>query len=490
ELFDPPTPSRRPPSPSTEKSKSRPATPTPSRGIVRTNPVPPGTPRALYDPAELEEDVDIDLERRRQILDTYYRLEALTFYELLGVAADVDKKVIRTAYFELSKVFHPDTKFRKRLGSYKTKMEQIFKRCTEAYEVLGKKARRDEYDAYLKITAATREAQARLRDGEEAARERERAAETLAANAVVVPTAPAPLHMVGEPIPETEPAAHAEQAAREEPPAAAARSERQPPPPAAGPEAPRGRPATPPRDQPAVRDDVDTRRRRAQELYSRRLAGATGRAVGEAPRPPPPLEPPGPKTSPGRDTLVRGLATSLKRAAQLTGGFDQAARYLAEAKRAEEHDDLVAAANALRMALALAPNRLELEEEHERIRQKLAHSLAESYEAQARYEEKAGLWQAAALSWSKVAEGRPSDWVAARQGALAIMQAGADLRSAQKLAQRAVELQPSDAESRRVLGQIYASLGLQLNARRELEAAAALDPADEMVKNLLRDLKA
>jgi hypothetical protein len=58
---------------------------TPARGIVRTAPPPPGMTRTLYDPAELDEDIELDIDRKRTILDSFYRLEDLTFYELLGV---------------------------------------------------------------------------------------------------------------------------------------------------------------------------------------------------------------------------------------------------------------------------------------------------------------------------------------------------------------------------------------------------------------------
>ena len=45
-----------------------------------------------------------------------------------GVKRDADKKQIRNAYFEMSKLFHPDAYFGKRVGSYKSKMETVFKR--------------------------------------------------------------------------------------------------------------------------------------------------------------------------------------------------------------------------------------------------------------------------------------------------------------------------------------------------------------------------
>ena len=39
---------------------------------------------ALYDPNELDESVDLDLPRKRKILDTFYRLSVLSHYELPG----------------------------------------------------------------------------------------------------------------------------------------------------------------------------------------------------------------------------------------------------------------------------------------------------------------------------------------------------------------------------------------------------------------------
>jgi hypothetical protein len=36
---------------------------------------------------------------------------------------------------------------------------------------------------------------------------------------------------------------------------------------------------------------------------------------------------------------------------------------------------------------------------------------------------------------------------------------------------------------------VYLGAGLKLNARRELEKAAKLDPSDEMIKNLLKEAR-
>ncbi|HLM71892.1 MAG TPA: DnaJ domain-containing protein, partial [Polyangiaceae bacterium] len=107
-----------------------------------------GTPR-LYDPAELDEDVELSLERKQLILDLFHRLDELSYYEILGIGIAADKKEVKRAYYELAPEFHPDKYFRKRLGGYKHKIETIFARLTLAHDVLTHRTRRGEYDTYL-----------------------------------------------------------------------------------------------------------------------------------------------------------------------------------------------------------------------------------------------------------------------------------------------------------------------------------------------------
>jgi len=99
---------------------------------------------ALYDPSELDEAVDLDLVRKRRVLDSFYRLEQISHYELLGVDAGADKKAIKAAYFEIVNIFHPDRYFGKNLGSFKHKLERLFARTTEAHDVHTRPATRDD----------------------------------------------------------------------------------------------------------------------------------------------------------------------------------------------------------------------------------------------------------------------------------------------------------------------------------------------------------
>ena len=103
-----------------------------------------------YPPEELEGDFDLDTSKRRLILDRYYRIDSLNHYEVLGVPADAEKKTVKSAYYELVALIHPDKYFGKNIGHFREKMERCFVRITEAYDVLSRPDSREKYDAYLK----------------------------------------------------------------------------------------------------------------------------------------------------------------------------------------------------------------------------------------------------------------------------------------------------------------------------------------------------
>ena len=222
-----------------------------------------------------------------------------------------------------------------------------------------------------------------------------------------------------------------------------------------------------------------------QELLQYRLQSVAREFTPPAaPGTPPPPARPVDSQGAGRD-LVR----SLQQTATFTGGGDIASRHLAEGLRAERDGKLVEAVNALSVARAVEGDREDVIREHDRLKNLLAVELAETYTKQARYEEQLGKWGQAALSWARVCEGRPTDLVAHRRTAEALLRTNGDLHQARAYAQRAVELAPDDSKARAVLGRVFVAAGLKLNAKRELEIAAKLDPSDDLVKNLLRELK-
>jgi tetratricopeptide (TPR) repeat protein len=189
-----------------------------------------------------------------------------------------------------------------------------------------------------------------------------------------------------------------------------------------------------------------------------------------------------------RQQLVRQLGRTLIDVSKFTGSGDKVSRAVNGARAAFERGDIAASVQHMARAFSLAPERPDLHAEYDKLSRMLAQKLADDYQEQAKFEVKQAKWANAAVSWAKVCEGRPEDAAAHRSAAFSLLKAGGDLRGAQKYAQQAVYLAPDDIEGRILLAQTYLTVGLKLNARRELDAAAKLDPSNEMVKNLLSDL--
>lgn len=413
----------------------------------------------IYDPRELDETSDVPGELRKRILDAYYSLPGRNHYQLLGVAYDADRTVIRARYFELSKVFHPDSLFRKDLGAYRSKMEEVFKRLTEAYETLGKKKRRKEYDEYLSITAQTTEVRETLAAAEQAAETIRRSSMPSVGKVGAQPSRDA---LRPPPTPAAEAAV------------ASAKVSMRPP--------------------------VSTAERRAR--VRKRLRQGLKSSASTRPPPPngaiPEVEVPRPSKAPDRQSMIDGLRQSIRASAAVTGGnggaskeavSDKVRGHMQKAQDAESAGEPMVAVAELQLALAIEPDNEWLQTEHGRLSKAVARALADNYEKQACYEEKTGNWAAAANSWARVADGRPESDEAARYTAEALVKASGDLHKAQKYAQRAVDIDGKSVTNLVCLARVYLAAGLKLNAQRELEKAAKLDPDDEMVKNLIREAR-
>lgn len=395
---------------------------------------------------ELVEHVDIDGVLQERILEAFRRADKLNHYELLGVAIDAERAEIRTAYFALSKTFHPDAYFGKHLGSFKSKMEVVFRKLTDAYEAVGRPKKRQAYDRYLKQSIAVSAAEQNMDRVEQRA-------QAIAQALTKAPVA----ERLAQPI-------------------------------AATPDAREWSPSkAPAKAVPSVAPGTAEfdRMQRKRELLERKLRGRS-REVSRTSRPARSM--PAPTTKVGQKTALRDLTRSLKQTAVLTGGVDRADRHLDNARVAEAQGDLAAAANALRMAIALDSSRTELQTEYHRLNSRLRVQLVDIHREQAKYEEDNNLWSAASISWAKVAEAAPNDPVAPRRAAKALMAAGGDLRKARDFALRSLELAPDSLDTRLLLARVYIGAGMDASAAKELEEAAKLDPGHEMVKNLRKQL--
>ena len=99
----------------------------------------------VFNPADLAEDVDLDEARRKAILHAEAMLASWTHFEVLGLAWNAGADAARAAYIEKVKLFHPDRYPGKRLGSYRSRLEKVFRRLTEARDVLVDEVRRAAY---------------------------------------------------------------------------------------------------------------------------------------------------------------------------------------------------------------------------------------------------------------------------------------------------------------------------------------------------------
>jgi curved DNA-binding protein CbpA len=104
--------------------------------------------RAAARAAGVDPGLDLPLELQREILAFEAGLDR-PYHELLGVGRDADDRAIKRAYFGLSKRFHPDRYFRRQIGPFKQRLERIFKKLVEAYELLSDPSTRAELERSL-----------------------------------------------------------------------------------------------------------------------------------------------------------------------------------------------------------------------------------------------------------------------------------------------------------------------------------------------------
>lgn len=392
-----------------------------------TAPNPPDTPglqstrsgeAAGFDPGELEEDVELEPDRKRAVLTLYYKLDRVSHYDILGLPRSADRKAIKRAYYELAPLYHPDSYFRKRLGSFKSKIETIFTRLTLAHDVLTHRDKRAEYDQLLEPgdtgSAVDNAVSSSITMAEEPAAEPRRAQ---------APAAPA--HDAGK-------AAEVERIRRQ----ALARKL------ATGARLPAG---------PASRPDSLSGERAAGGAPAQ--AGALGGAGAET-------------------------GTSLREGAE-----NEVQKWLKAAAHSEQQGDFVAAAEAMRNAVALAPERDDLRKRWQNTHEQAQGVLAERYLKQAALNAEKGNWSEAAWNYAKAASMLPSDAAMHERVAFATLACGGSPQRAVEYAQRAVELSPKQGAFRITLARAYLADGALGLAKDETHEALAAAPGDTLVES-------
>ncbi|WP_426746677.1 DnaJ domain-containing protein [Myxococcus faecalis] len=122
----------------------------PARVVQRNQPAP------AVD-AAMAEEVDLEPERKKEIIDLERALDGLDYFAVLGLRPGAPATEVKQAYYNASRRFHPDRYFGKNLGSFRARMERIFRKLTDAHNVLSQQ---DKRDAYLKANPALAQAAA------------------------------------------------------------------------------------------------------------------------------------------------------------------------------------------------------------------------------------------------------------------------------------------------------------------------------------------
>ena len=411
---------------------------------------------ALYDPRDLNEEVDLEPERKRTILEAFHRLDSLTHYQILRVEPNADKRAIKNAYFEIVNIYHPDRYFGKKLGSFKPKLERVFTRLTEAHDTLTRSGPRAEYDAYLASLDKTRQFDQ--------------------VNVNVAAQVQAIQHQI-----EAE-----ARAALSAPPAATA-----------GTAAPQSQPQRGLSPQPVSgqqprlqslhpASDPEARKRAlARKLGGRTMSGSMSAIT--------PTSAPASSPTPSSQRLeASGRALD-----ELKRNYDQritharterAERYLLNARQSLASKDPISAANALRIAASLVPDNPEVSARLLEAQTEAEALLSGHYLAQAQYEERDGRMANAARSYARAALGNASAHIFERAAFCALLAEG-DLRLAGEHARRAVSLAPDDVQARVTLARIYVTAGMKQSGLAEFERAATLAPKDDTIRDWIRRLK-
>jgi len=399
---------------------------------------------------------ELTAEQQQLLLDLDRRSTSLDHYQLLGIEPSADAKTLRAAYYELVRIYHPDRYFGRKLGELEGPLVRAFGKFSEAYEVLHRPESRAEYDRYLGALRRTVDFDRYLHDARRPS------------------TVPASNPPASHPPAVSAPASHS-------PVASASAGVATPNPPESF-----GTPSVPPqRDARASENPRQASSVPPQDSDARRRALA--RKLGHSSLPP----------SSSSSQSVPAVSDAVRAAEELRRRYDQRMahvredqikHYVALSSEAAGHNDLVGAANLLRIACSLAPDNLELAGDLADLEQRMTASLWESYLDRAKYAAAEGNYAEAAESYERAALGQPNASLFER-AAHYTLEANGDLHKASKLAKQAVALAPNSAKCRLTLARVYFAASLHESALAELERARAIEPNQPILKEWIERVK-
>jgi curved DNA-binding protein CbpA len=113
-------------------------------------PMAPMAPMPLSPAPATKKDAE---DRRREILEAHQELKSRNHFEVLGIAREATEAQVKEAYFRLAKRFHPDAHHDPSLGDLRDKLEAVFIRLGEAYEILRNPRTRSNYESLVAARA-------------------------------------------------------------------------------------------------------------------------------------------------------------------------------------------------------------------------------------------------------------------------------------------------------------------------------------------------
>lgn len=416
-----------------------------------------GAPK--YDPRELDEEVDLTVDEKRRILDVYYRLDDLDHFTILGLSHEADKKAVKRAYFELASLLHPDRYFKKRLGSFKAKMEIVFDRITEAHDTLVDRDRRKSYEAELADGSATLGMEALF---ERALEEKRRAS---------LSTPPSQPHQSVVPVSEAA-------SARPTTPTSTASFA-----------AVRTLSPTMPPAKPAGQEASPEELRARKEALARRLRGAPGSSTPARPSTSPPSPPTSSRPVPPHDHPSDAVESLKRRYAERIESVAaaQARAHLDHAERALQQGDVASASASFKAAAKYAPQDAETIARMADAKRDAQEALLANAHTQADQAEKNGRTADAARAWMTIAKIRVGDPYAHHKVATLLLQsADGNLHEAAEHAKKAVLLEPRKPDFHVTLAEIYLRAGLLVSARKAAETGLNVAPDDAALRAVLK----
>ena len=127
------------------------------QGAATPSPQPPSQPTAPQMAEAKRKDEDARAKeveaRRNEILEAFDGLKAKNHFEVLGIPRASTEAQVKEAYFHLAKRFHPDTHHDPAMDDLGPKLEAVFIRLGQAYEVLRNPRTRGSYEADLAARA-------------------------------------------------------------------------------------------------------------------------------------------------------------------------------------------------------------------------------------------------------------------------------------------------------------------------------------------------